>query len=332
MVKTQAEIWDACKDVEMIIFHPGMPIGYFIAKEKNKIAVMASPFPVLATNKYPSILFYSFPRLGKTFNLCTHFLFDKIFWALSKPPIKEFWVSQVKSKIDLSTSAIKQIVKTDMPIINGYSNLLFEHAKEWGRNIATTGSWIIEEEPAFTIPEGLLQFIENETAPIYIGFGSLNNKDSLQATLDMVLKALETTNQRAVIALGPDQHQFSGGLPDRIFSIQQLPHTWLFPKMKMVVHHGGAGTTAAGLRAGKPTVIIPHNADQPAWGQRVYELGAGPKPIKKSRLTSDNLAAAIIYGLRADIIFNAEQLGVELSREDGVKNAVRFLEERIVQR
>jgi sterol 3beta-glucosyltransferase len=325
MVKTQGEIWDACKEVDMIIFHPGMPIGYFIAKGKNKLAVMACPFPVLATKAYPSILFYSFPRFGETFNLFTHFLFDKIFWALSKPAIKEFWLSNIKSKIDFSTSAIKQITKSNMPIINGYSNLLFKHATEWGENVATTGSWIIEDEPEFTLPEGLVQFMENEAAPIYIGFGSLNNKDSMQATLYIVLKALEMTSQRAVIALGTDQEQFSEVLPESVFLIQNIPHTWLFPKMKMVVHHGGAGTTATGLRAGKPTVIIPHNADQPAWGQRVYELGVGSKPIKKSSLTAGNLAAAIIYASRAEIISNAEKLGVELRKENGVEKTVQFL-------
>jgi sterol 3beta-glucosyltransferase len=325
MVKTQGEIWDACKEVDMIIFHPGMPIGYFIAKEKNKLAVMACPFPVLATKAYPSILFYSFPRLGQTFNLFTHFLFDKIFWALSKPAIKEFWLSNIKSKINFSTSAIKQITKSNMPIINGYSNLLFKHAKEWGGNVATTGSWIIEDEPEFMLPAGLVEFIDNEAAPIYIGFGSLNNKDSMQATLDIVLKALEMTNQRAVIALGTDGGQFNGVLPASVFLIQNIPHTWLFPKMKMVIHHGGAGTTATGLRAGRPTVIIPHNADQPAWGQRVYELGVGSKPIKKASLTAGNLAAAIIYALQEEIISNAENLGAELRKENGVEKAVQFL-------
>ena len=95
--------------------------------------------------------------------------------------------------------------------------------------------------------------------------------------------------------------------------------------MKLVVHHGGAGTTATGLTAGKPTIIIPHNADQPAWGQKVFELGVGSKPIKKAKLTSENLSAAISFALQPQIIDNAKQLGEKLRKEHGVQNAVDII-------
>ena len=92
-----------------------------------------------------------------------------------------------------------------------------------------------------------------------------------------------------------------------------------------IVVHGGAGTTSTGLSAGKPTVIIPHNADQPAWGKRVYELGVGSKPIKKTKLTADKLAAAILYALKPAIVAKAEQLGQTLRKENGVFNAVYII-------
>jgi sterol 3beta-glucosyltransferase len=322
MVATQAEIWEACQDVDVIIFHPGMPLGFFIAKQLGKISVMANPFPVVGTSNYSSILFYTMPRLGKAFNVLTHFIFQKLFWSLSKSAIKEFWDANVKTKINFSTSPIQQQIESGMPVLNGYSELLFSHADKWGKNIHTTGSWLVETEANFIPPNDLVQFIEKAEPPIYIGFGSMKDVDSFSVTLKIIAEALAITKQRAVVALGWSKLNYAEAIPENIFLIESIPHSWLFPKMKIVIHHGGAGTTAAGLTAGKPTIIIPHNADQPAWGLRVYELGVGAKPIKKTKLTVDKLAIAISFALQPNIIANAEKLGVELRKENGVEKAV----------
>jgi sterol 3beta-glucosyltransferase len=331
MVATQAEIWEACKDVDVIIFHPGMPIGFFIAKQLGKISVLANPFPVVSTSNYPSILFYTIPRLGKAFNVFTHFIFQKLFWALSKPAIKQFWNATVKTTINFSVSAIQQQIQSGMPVLNGYSELLFSHSNKWSNNIKTTGSWLIETEKDFAAPTALIQFIEKAEPPIYIGFGSMKDINSFGVTLKMIAEALAITKQRAVVALGWSKLNNNDPIPENIFLIESIPHSWLFPKMKIVIHHGGAGTTAAGLTAGKPTIIIPHNADQPAWGLRVYELGVGAKPIKKTKLTADKLAAAILFAAQPEIVANAEKLGEKLRMENGVEKAVRFINSQILR-
>jgi sterol 3beta-glucosyltransferase len=325
MVATQTEIWNGCQTADIIVFHPGMPIGFFIAQELKKISVMATAFPVIATKDYPSILFYTGPRLGKTFNLLTHFIFKKLFWALSKPAVTEFWVNTVKSKMNFSVSPIQQQINSGMPVLNGYSEHLFHQSKDWGKNIHTTGSWLIEKEPNYTPPKELIDFIESEQLPIYIGFGSMKDITAFTATFEIIIKALEITKQRAVVGLGWSNLNYDAPIPQNIFLIESIPHSWLFPQMSIVVHHGGAGTTSTGLTAGKPTIIIPHNADQPAWGQRVYELGVGSKPIKKATLTAGKLAAAILYALRPEIIKNAEELGQKLRKENGVSKAVSII-------
>src|SRR4030042_2270599 len=182
MVATQSEIWNGCKNADLIIFHPGMPLGFFIAKEKGKISIMANPFPVIATKDYPSILFYTSPRLGKTFNTITHLIFEKLFWSLTKSAIVEFWNNTVKSKINFSVSPIRQQINSGMPVINGYSGLLFHQPNDWSLNIHTTGSWFIEKEPNFTPPADLVKFIEMGEPPIYIGFGSMKDISAFQAT------------------------------------------------------------------------------------------------------------------------------------------------------
>ena len=329
MVKTQAEIWNACKNTDIIIFHPGMPLGFFLAKEQNKKAILATPFPVVACKDYPSILFYALPRLGSYYNLLTHFIFDKVFWLLAKAPIKEFWNKNIKSKTNFSISPLKQQIESGELVLNGYSELLFAHSTEWPNNIKTTGSWIIETEPNFIPAADLLDFIKNGDTPIYVGFGSMKDLDTFNNTLAVIIESLKITKQRAVVGLGWTTNHYKEQLPNNIFLVESVPHTWLFTKMKLVIHHGGAGTTATGLRAGKPTIIIPHNADQPAWGQRVFELGLGPKPIKKSRLTAEKLADAILYSLKPTIIDNAQRIGQQLRKENAVQKAIIIIESLI---
>ena len=329
MVETQGEIWTACQFADIIIFHPGMPLGFFIAQEKKRISVMANPFPVIATSDYPAILFYTSPRLGRLWNKITHKIFEKIFWSLSKSSIVEFWTKTVMTNKNFSASPMRQQIESGMPVINGYSNLFFNQPNEWQSNIHTTGNWFIDKEPNFIPPTELSKFIENGEQPIYIGFGSMKDIKSFQTTLNIIKEALDITKQRAVIGLGWSKLSYNENIPGNIFLIESIPHTWLFPKMKTVIHHGGAGTTATGLRAGKPTIIIPHNADQPAWGQKVFELGVGSKPIKKTQLTADKLASAINFTQQANIITNANKLGQELRKENGVKNAVKIINDYI---
>ncbi|MGZ3644212.1 MAG: glycosyltransferase, partial [Ktedonobacteraceae bacterium] len=143
----------------------------------------------------------------------------------------------------------------------------------------------------------------------------------------LVLRALARTGQRGVLFVG------WGGLkkeqlPETVFMTESIPHSWLFPRMAAVVHHGGVGTTAAGLAAGVPSIITPFFADQPFWGQRVYELGVGPKPIARKRLTADNLAEALDRVLSdGDMRKKAAALGEHIREENGVAQAVKIIEQ-----
>jgi sterol 3beta-glucosyltransferase len=116
-------------------------------------------------------------------------------------------------------------------------------------------------------------------------------------------------------------------LPENVFRVNSVPFDWLFPRMAAVAHHGGAGTTATGLRAGVPSIILPFFADQFFWGWRVYELGGGPRAIPRKKLTSDNLAAAIRQAVNDHkIVRSASELGTRIRAEDGIGNAVKIIE------
>jgi len=143
---------------------------------------------------------------------------------------------------------------------------------------------------------------------------------------NIVRSAITKSNVRAIVSKG------WGGVVSweespNVFALDAAPHEWLFPQVAAVVHHGGAGTTAAGLRAGCPTIICPFGLDQPFWGRRVAELGAGVPPIPQKHLTSDSLANAIrTVTSEASFRNAAEKLATQIRAEDGVANAIEMLE------
>jgi sterol 3beta-glucosyltransferase len=119
-------------------------------------------------------------------------------------------------------------------------------------------------------------------------------------------------------------------LPEGIFKIDSAPHDWLFPRMAAVVHHGGAGTTAAALRAGVPSLAIPFFADQPFWGRMVYDKGVGAKPIIRNKLTVERLSEAIQFAVsQADVRERAAALGARIRGEDGPGCVAQLIEETL---
>ena len=147
-----------------------------------------------------------------------------------------------------------------------------------------------------------------------------------EQTARLILEALALSGQRGLLLTG------WGGLaatsvPENVFVLESAPHSWLFPRMMAVVHHGGAGTTAEGLRAGVPAVIVPFVFDQPFWGARVRALGVGPAPLPLKRLTADRLAHAITSAVTdPGMKQRARTCGATIRAEDGVGNAVRAVE------
>jgi UDP:flavonoid glycosyltransferase YjiC (YdhE family) len=148
-----------------------------------------------------------------------------------------------------------------------------------------------------------------------------------EATTDLVSTALARAGQRGILLTGWDG--MSGiGLSQRIYAIDSVPHDWLFPRVAAVVHHGGAGTTAASLRMGVPSVIVPFIADQPFWGQTVHQLGVGPRPIPRAQLTVERLAAAIQVATGDEAMRRrSDALGRRIRSEDGVTRAVETFQQ-----
>jgi sterol 3beta-glucosyltransferase len=161
---------------------------------------------------------------------------------------------------------------------------------------------------------------------VYFGFGSIFGRDPKRVT-QIILEAVRRTGVRAILARG------WGGLElhdseqsESVMLIDDAPHRWLFPQVNAVVHHGGCGTTAAGLLAGKPSIICPFFGDQPFWGRCVERLGVGPSPIPQSKMTAERLCRVIDRAINDSTMReNAAVLGSRLSKEDGTLNAAAFV-------
>ena len=209
------------------------------------------------------------------------------------------------------------------------SPALIPKPKDWGKNITIAGYYFLPLASSYTPPPELKSFLQAGPPPIYIGFGSIvvENPDALT---QKIFEAIQLANVRAIVSQGWGELGGSATtIPPNVFMLGNCPHDWLFERVSCVVHHGGAGTTAAGIAAGKPTVIVPFFGDQPFWGSMMARSGAGPPPIPAKSLTASNLAAAIAFALKPEVLANASLLGHRIGEERGSDNGVRCFHDRL---
>lgn len=195
---------------------------------------------------------------------------------------------------------------------------------DFGSHIQTTGFFFMSDDEE--LPEELVAFIGDGEPPLYLGFGSAPIEDV--AAVDEVLgQVVERTGCRLVLSAGPSALG-STGLPDSCFVAGAVSHEVLFPQMAAIAHHGGAGTTAAAARAGRPQIIIPHSADQYYWAHRLAEVGAGTRPLEFRRLSADRLCERVRAATEnASLGDRAREIAAEIGEGDGVARAADRIEE-----
>lgn len=314
--------WSACQGADLLVTH--MPVSLFTHAAAEKLGIPfinADLAPLMPTRASPSPMFPIRRNIGGVLNRATGQFLRNIMWRMFQGSINHFRQEQ-----GLRWFGAYDYFKAldDHLMLEAYSPLVFPRPADWGAMVDITGYWFLDE-PDWTPPLGLVDFLDAGETPVYIGFGSMTDDDP-EATTTVVLDAVRQSGKRAVLASG------WGGIkaldvPESVYVLQSAPHNWLFPRMAAVVHHGGAGTTAAGLRAGVPAVTVWYIADQPFWGNRLYRLGVGTKPISRKKLTAEKLAAAIIEATQPGIRQCAADLGVKIRAEDGIGNAIHHVEQ-----
>lgn len=189
-------------------------------------------------------------------------------------------------------------------------------------NAEATGFWQLPAPTDYPPPAALKSFLNTSPAPIYIGFGSMNTAEPA-ALSRLITQALQACDARAVIHRGAADLTIPTTMA---YTVDHIPHSWLFPQVAAVIHHGGAGTTGNATRAGVPQVIIPHMGDQYFWGRRLHELGVSPAPIPRKEMTATRLTNAIMATRDPVLVSKAAKLGKTLAAEDGVSAAIASLE------
>jgi UDP:flavonoid glycosyltransferase YjiC (YdhE family) len=197
----------------------------------------------------------------------------------------------------------------------------------WEPRHRMTGYWFAEPPSAWQPPAPLEAFLDGGDPPVVISLGAMALAgDDTREAARLTLEALEHVGARAIVQ-GWDAALAELDLPPTVLRAGPIPHTWLLPQTRAIVHHGGFGTTATAFRAGIPAVVIPHIIDQFIWGQRVFELAVGPKPIPRAKLTAEKLAAALEVVLTDPAMAQqAAELGTRIRAEDGLATAVRLIE------
>jgi sterol 3beta-glucosyltransferase len=313
----------ACRGMDLVLAGVGgLFVGLALAEKLELPFLQAYYIPFTPTRAYPSFLLPRLPSwLGGSLNRLSYQIARQVIWQGFRPADK---VAR-QEVLDLppapllgpyNSSCIRQL-----PVLYGFSPYVISKAPDWDENTHVTGYWFLERAADWAPPPALEAFMQAGPAPVYIGFGSMSSRNP-EETAALVLQALARTEQRAIMLSGWGGLR-AENLPDTVFMVDSVPFSWLFPRVAAVVHHGGAGTTAYGLRAGVPSIVIPFFGDQPFWGQRVAELGVGPEPISRKKLTVDGLAQAIQQALTDEAMRQrAADLGARIQAEDGVARAV----------
>ncbi len=318
----------ACRDADFVLLTPTTLLVGLSAAEKWSLPCCITSFqPTSPSRHLANCLFPELPRWvpGRgLYNYLSHLLAGGALWA----SLRSLMNKARQEVLDLPPfpplgPPVAFFEKT--VTLTGYSPRVIPPAPDWGGNINVTGYWFLDALPDWEPPAALVDFLEAGPPPLCIGFGSMSDGDAEQAT-GVVRQALEASGQRAVLltgwgALAPSRRS------DRVYVAESVPHDWLYPRCAGVVHHGGAGTTAAALRAGVPALAVPFAGDQFLWGRRLLALGVGPRPIPRWKLGADNLAAALRTmaddrGMRE----RAAQLGEAIRAEDGVGRAVQIVQ------
>lgn len=216
-----------------------------------------------------------------------------------------------------------QLFRLKVPYTYMWSPGLIPKPADWGPEIDISGFVFLDLASSFEPPESLAKFLEAGEPPVYIGFGSIVVDDPDKFT-SLIFDAVRKVGCRALVSKGWGGLGDEGSTPENIYMLENTPHDWLFPRVGAVVHHGGAGTTAVGLKCGKPTMIVPFFGDQPFWGSIVAQAGAGAhKATPYKRLDVDALAEGIRQCLSPEAKTAAEKIAQDIVDEgDGAKNAV----------
>ncbi len=317
---------EATRESDAILVHEmGLPALSGVIEANNLIQVNINLQPLTRTCSrqiagippLPSSMPFQEP-----YNNLSYTLWQRIIWSMLGSRGNEFRTEYLNLP-KMTWLEYQQTLK-NTPTLTLVSEHLLPRPADWNVNQHLTG-FVFDHDPEWQAPQSLVNFLNSDEKPIYVGFGSMaDNKP--EETTRIILEAMRQSGKRAVLLSG-----WAGigqtDIPDNVHVLKYAPHSWIFPKMQAVIHHGGAGTTAAGIHAGVPTIVVPHLSDQPYWGNLLHQNGVATKNIPRSKLSVERLVVAINEVTSSTHMqAKATALGEKIRSEDSIAKAMTIIE------
>jgi len=319
VMRMVTDAYDSCRDADALIcLGVFSPFGYSIAEKLNIPLMNIEPTPLLPTRAFPAPSWPIQKNLGGLPNFLSGLAMLLVIWQWYRPFVHDF-----RQQLGLPPSKSGYFYRAlrSTPLLAAYSPQIIPRPVDWPSSVHVTGYYFLDSSPDWEPSPELESFLDAGDPPVYIGFGSMSTRNP-EKLAKLILEAIANSGQRAVLLTGWGGLQ-TEELPEDVFVLDYAPHGWLFPRMSAVVHHGGAGTSAEGVRAGVPSVILPFAFDQSFWGARIKSLGVGPDPIPQKKLTVDRLSRAIrLAATDPALRQRASSIGAAVRSEQGVGKAV----------
>ncbi len=314
----------ACQEAELIVHSFLFTAGaHSLARGLGIPDVSVQLFPMFAaTRRFPPVGWARLP--SGCLSYAAHRFAAQVAWQVNRAGFARLRRADPQTfNLQLSWPWAED-TPTPSPLIMAHSPSLLPRPADWTQNyVHVPGYFFLDAPFGWQPPDELQRFLDDGPPPVCVTFGSMINQDGARIQA-LVRRAVERLGLRAVLLQG-----WGGGAQPpapSCLSLPAAPHDWLLPRCRAVIHHGGAGTTAAGLRAGIPNLILPHGGDQPFWGRCVAQAGAGPQPLSLERLSEAALVEALAQAGKPEMQAKAAALGRAIRSEDGVGKAVQIIE------
>ena len=321
--------WSACQDTDILIESPSAMAGIHIAEALGIPYFRAFTMPWTRTRAYPHAFAVPDHKIGGAYNYFSYVMFDNVFWKAIAGQVNRWR----KNELGLRSTNLDKLQPNKVPFLYNFSPHVVVPPLDYSDWVRVTGYWFLDEADDWTPPEELTAFIAKARSDgkkiVYIGFGSIVVSDPAALTKTVVESVLKA-DVRCILSKGwsdrlgdPTAVKTEVPLPPEIHQIKSAPHDWLFRQIDAAVHHGGAGTTGASLRAGLPTVVKPFFGDQFFFGSRVEDLGVG---ICLKKVNVAIFSRALWEAVHSErMIVKAKVLGEQIRKENGVETAIQAI-------
>jgi UDP:flavonoid glycosyltransferase YjiC (YdhE family) len=335
--------WAACEGADAII-SPFITVWvYHIAEKMGVPCYLWDTHPLTPTRAFPDFQFTGiFPawfrianvlpswfRRDGGFNLWTHRAVQRLLLNLGLRLTNSWRAQKLQLPMLRNIQPLVKFYNDGATVLYSYSPLIVPKPDDWPAFHHVTGYWFLDRTDEWQPPSELLRFLAAGPPPVCVGFGSARDRNPQRLTKIMI-EALARAKCRGILLTGRGGLSRPVDVPPTIFIIDFVPHDWLFPRVAAVVHHCGAGTCGAVLRAGIPSIAVPWWGDMYFWADCLHRLGVSPPFIAKGSLSAERLAEATRMAVNdASLREQAASIGRQIASEEGVERAVQIISRAI---